>query len=421
MGKAPYWFSRVPGGAWPAKYKGIRNFFDFMKIRTWLFLAVVFGCLQITTLRADDLFHADERALQERMGVREQVRQALEKPAPAKRATAWWSQWWAWGSAASAVVAAILIVAVIRLNPPKPQTKEVASVTTMAPLPKAADQPASLANDRAALSRPEPACAKTVRPAPLADGRSQRKDEVAAAAGPPPPPASVAPPPTETRESTPSRSVASSAAPAVQNVGHSQDQNSQNGAANTQNAIVNQAPAGQGQFQTATNAFRDTGGRVAAGKLALTGGFAGGPLRYSLMKRDSNGDFVPVQTNPDLKKGDAVQLRVVPALSGFVSLSQLDRSGTWRRVFPSSGPGIPVVANSPYSLPAEPIEVTDKDEKFRVTLSLATPETNFATAERVIVEQDTKSMKKEKAAPPPQKRAAEPSPLFVDLTIGPTN
>ena len=138
------------------------------------------------------------------------------------------------------------------------------------------------------------------------------------------------------------------------------------------------------------------------------------------MKRDSNGDYVAAQTNPVLKKGDAVQLRVVPALSGFVSLSQLDQSGTWRRIFPSSGPGIPVVANSPYSLPPAPIEVTNKDEKFRVTLSLATPETRLATAETITVEKDAKSLKKEKAAPP-QKRAAEPSPFFVDLTIGPTN
>jgi len=374
-----------------------------------------------------ELFNAiqEEQALKDLLSdpvSREQVRQALEKPAPEKRPGVWWSQWWAWGSAASAVVAAVLIVAVIRLNPPKPETKEVASLTTTSASPKPADQPASLA-----LSRPEPARAKTVRPAPLAGGRSQRKDEVSAAVGPPPPPpASAPPPPAEARESAAPRSVSSSGAPAVQNAGHSQDRNSQNSAANTQNAIVNQAPAAQEQFQlpAAASSLRDAGQRVATpARFApgLAGAYAGGPLRFSLMKRDSNGDFVALQTNPDLKKGDAVQLRVVPALSGFVSLSQLDQSGTWRRVFPSSGPGIPVVANNPYSLPAEPIEVTDRDEKFRVTLSLATPETNFAAADRVIVEQDTKSMKKEKGAPPPQKRTAEPSPLFVDLTIGPKN
>src|ERR1700694_2931447 len=73
-----------------------------------------------------ELFNAmqEEQALKDLLAdpiSREQVRQALEKPAPQKRAGAWWSQWWAWGSAASGVVAAILIVAVIRSNPPKIQ------------------------------------------------------------------------------------------------------------------------------------------------------------------------------------------------------------------------------------------------------------------------------------------------------------
>ncbi len=375
-----------------------------------------------------ELFNAmqEEQALKDLLAdpiSREQVRQALEKPAPQKRAAAWWSQWWAWGSAASGVVAAILIVAVIRSNPPKLQ-KEVASVTTMAPSPTPADKPAALANTRAALSRPEPARAKPVRPAPLSDGTSQRKDEAAAAAGPPPP--SPPPSPTEERESPPARSVASSGAPAVQNAGHSQDQTSQNGAVNGQIANSNHAPARQEQFQVSAgkSAFRDAGGRVAAPAQFAPGGIGGfgsGSLRCSLMKRDSNGDYVALQTNPALKKGDAVQLRVVPALSGFVSLSQLDQSGTWTRIFPSSGPGIPVVANSSYSLPAAPIEVTGKDEKFRVTLSLATSETSLATVDAVTVEKDTKSLKKERAATPPQRRAAEPSPFFVDLTIGPKN
>jgi hypothetical protein len=104
----------------------------------------------------------------------------------------------------------------------------------------------------------------------------------------------------------------------------------------------------------------------------------------------------------------------VPALSGFVSLSQLDQSGNWKRDFPPSGPGIPVVANSAYSLPATPIEVTDKDEKFRVMLSLATPE----TLSKVAVEKDSLT-KKRAVVGALQKGTTETSPLFVDLTIGP--
>jgi hypothetical protein len=152
----------------------------------------------------------------------------------------------------------------------------------------------------------------------------------------------------------------------------------------------------------------------------LAGGFATGPFRFSLMRRDSNGDFVLVPTNPDLKKGDAVQLRVVPALSGYISLSQLDQSGTWRRVFPPAGLGIPVVANSAYSLPAAPIEVTDKDEKFRVTLSLATPETKADVPAEIAGARSMSSLKKGKVAPP-AKSALPSSPFFVDLTIGPKN
>jgi hypothetical protein len=153
----------------------------------------------------------------------------------------------------------------------------------------------------------------------------------------------------------------------------------------------------------------------------LAGGIVTGPLRFSLMKRDVNGDFVPIpSTNPNLKKGDAVQLRVMPVLPGYVSVSQLDKTGTWRRVFPSSGPGIPVVANSAYSLPTVPIEVTDKDEKFRVTLSLATPETKADVSTEATREKSATSMKKAKVAAAP-KQAPEPSPLFVDITIGPKN
>src|SRR5258708_3460800 len=359
-----------------------------------------------------ELFNAmqEEQALKDLLSdpvSREQVRQALATPAPARRAAAWWSQWWAWGGAASAVVASILIVTIIKWNPGQPQRQEVAATPVMK---RAEQQPAPLTKEAAPASKPEPARAKTFRKSPPAVGPSQRKDEVTLAVQAPPPP----PAPAQERESAPTQSVASAGAPGSQNVGHSQNsQVPQN--APTQNSLE------QVQVSPAVSGFRDAGPRgTAMAQLAtgLGGRIGTGPLRFSLMKRDPNGDFVPIPaTNPDLKKGDTVQLRVVPVLAGYITLSQLDRSGTWRRVFPSSGPGIPVVANSPYNLPAAPIEVTDKDEKFRVTLSLATPETK---ADELTLEKSVTSMKRAKVAAAP-KQAPEPSPLFVDITIGPKN
>jgi hypothetical protein len=361
-----------------------------------------------------ELFNAiqEEQALKDLLAdpiSRQQVRQALETPAPVKQTAAWWSQRWAWGSAAGAVLAAILIVTAIRWNP-SPHRKEVASVgATEQPAIKRADQPPALTKEAAAISKPQPPPAKSVRPSRPTVEQGQAKDEVAAAMSPPAPPAPE-------RQSAPAQQLDGAAA--SQNAGHSQ-----NASPNVQNSISNQAAAtGQQQVQVspAVSGFRDADRRANSTYQFAPGASGGvaGPLRFSLMKRDSNGGYVPVPTTPDLKKGDAVQLRIVPALSGYVSLSQLDQSGTWKRVFPSSGPGVPVVANSAYTLPAAPIEVTGKDEKFRVTLSLATPEDKPAAADSVMVEKDMKSMKKAKAATIAG-RLREPSPLFVDITIGP--
>jgi hypothetical protein len=369
-----------------------------------------------------ELFNAmqEEQALKDLLAdpvAREQVREALEKPAAGKNAGGWWSQWWAWGSVAGAVAAAVVIVAVIRSNPSELRRKDVAVATTMvAPVAppaghalKSPDQPTSTrVKNRVASPKPEPWPAKLFRPPPSPVGaREERKNEVAIAVPPPVPPAAAATAPAEVGVGVSNGSIPSSGAPGAQNAaGHSQNQVAQD-------AISNQAPPSQQQIQTLLPLNRRSTAETVM-VTAGTGGFASGPLRYSLIKRESNGDFVPVQANPDLKKGDAVQLRVMPALSGFVSLSQLDQSGNWKRVFPPSGPGIPVVANNAYSLPATAIEVTDKDEKFRVILSLATPE----TVGEVAAAKDMKSRKRA-AFGDLQKAAPETSPLFVDLTIGP--
>src|SRR5260370_29531230 len=108
-----------------------------------------------------ELFNAmqEEQALKDLLSdpiSREQVRQALATPAPAKQAADWWSPWWLWGSAASAVVAAILIVTVIRWNPRQPHRQEAASVPAIKP----AGQPSALAKE-AETSKPGPGAPKS--------------------------------------------------------------------------------------------------------------------------------------------------------------------------------------------------------------------------------------------------------------------
>src|SRR5258708_23908310 len=263
-----------------------------------------------------ELFNAmqEEQALKDLLSdpvSREQVRQALATPAPARRAAGWWSQWWAWGGAASAVVAAILIVTIIKWNPGQPQRQEVAATPVMKPR----EQPAvSLTKEAAPASKPEPARPKTLRKSPPPVTPSQRKDEVAVAMQPPPPP----PAPAQERESAPTQSVASAGAPGCQNVDFSQNsQVPQN--APTQNSLE------QVQVSPAVSGFRDAGQRgTAMAQLAtgLGGRIGAGPLRFSLMKRDPNGDFVPIPaTNPDLKKARPVHLPVVPVLAGYIQLS----------------------------------------------------------------------------------------------------
>src|SRR5260370_19433267 len=159
-----------------------------------------------------ELFNAmqEEQALKDLLSdpvSREQVRQALAIPAPAKQVAGWWSQWWAWGSAASAVVTAILIVTIIKWNPGKPQRQEVAATHVMSP----ADQPPAAHTREASppASKPEPARAKTFRKSPPAVGPSQRKDEVAVAGQAPTPPPPPPPAPAQESERAPPPSVAS--------------------------------------------------------------------------------------------------------------------------------------------------------------------------------------------------------------------
>ena len=132
-------------------------------------------------------------------------------------------------------------------------------------------------------------------------------------------------------------------------------------------------------------------------------------MRYSLLKQDASGAFLPVQPGVELKTGDAVRLNVLPTMSGYLSLEHQEASGAQKRVFPATGEGISVVANTSYTIPDAAIKVTDREERLRLRLvPAALPESKSESGQRSI---------KAKAAPAEVSKGREP--LFVDITIGP--
>jgi hypothetical protein len=379
------------------------------------------------SLDDQELFNAlqDEQALKDLLAdpvSRAQVQRALEEPIRAKPQPAWWTRWWAWSGAVSAVAAAVLIVGVIQNNRPKPAA--------------ALQQAASVARDgevkSAAVEEPKPAARaasnvadslkKRAKEIP-ASGRGElagrgRKDEVASAH---PPAVKTVEPTTTAPSPAPATAPGSKPAPApppapaqvantreqlqVQSAIGGPSQNAaQNQNAQNESAAQNRAALADAQNRTASaqNSFRD-GARQFGG----LGGQA--MLRYSLLKQDASGAFLPLPQGAELKTGDAVRLYVLPIVSGYLSLDHQESSGAQRRVFPATGEGITVVANTSYTIPDAAIRVTDRDEKLRLTLVPSSfPESKSDSTQRSV---------KAKAAPAEAGRRSEP--LFVDLTIGP--
>jgi len=278
-----------------------------------------------------ELFDAlqHEEALRELLAdpvSRNQIQQALAEPSiPRPAAAAWWTRGWIWGGLASAVAAAVLIVAVIPSNQ-KPKI-EMARVTTPQLVSPAA--PVSPEPVRSPVAPPaEPKLRSRMVPPSRRDAvqadRELRQAPVAGLPAPPPPP--------------PQKAL--DAAPQLQ--AFRQEQSA--------------AQAG------ATSGF--VGGRagVVANLQAL-------PLRYSLVKRDSNGAYSAPPANVALEPGDAVRLTVVPAVGGYLSLYQLDPDGKWERLFPASDPGLLVTPNATQTIPDSAIILTEREQKFRLTLT----------------------------------------------------
>jgi len=269
------------------------------------------------SLNDQEVFDAlhEEQALKDLLDdpvSRAQIRQALDEPHPAS-ARHWWSRWWTWASAATAVAATVTTVAVVTREPvQKPAPPPVASVKSPAPEPPAA------------LPTPRP---QHVRPAPM---QRDRKDAIALAA-----------PAASGLASAPARPAA--AAPPLPSSFSSQQQ-------------VEVLPSQQQQSQN-----------------QIPGGVVGGvvssqdsklePVSYTLLKRDISGTYLPLAANSDLQPGDAVRINVVPETSGYLSLLRERGAGNWIVVS-----GLPVAANSNYTIPDSPIEVPDATQKFRLTL-----------------------------------------------------
>jgi len=194
-----------------------------------------------------------------------------------------------------------------------------------------------------------------------------------------------------------------------------QSQNAAGQGGPSQNAAQNQNTANSVAVQNAQNQFRDSdaaaNARLAA-QLAEVRAFGKtAPLRYTLVKRDTSGGYAPVVATEGLNAGDEVRLNVTPVASGFLSLDRLDSAGASVRVFPATGPGLAVVANTSYTIPNAPIEVQSTDQKYR--LNLLSQSAEMAAAGRL---KQSPSKAKADAAPSPMQRVVAPS---VEITIGP--
>jgi hypothetical protein len=316
-----------------------------------------------------ELFNAlqQEQALKDLLadpGSRAQIRQALEKPRSVR------PRWWTWTAAASAAAAACLIVAVIHSH-----STETAMVAIKPSSPVAV--PPALNTDSELKPVPQKAPARAsaakqavrARPSAATNDRKFEPPSVTAPAAPPPPAALTASEQTQVT-GAPSQS-------------ESRSQNQQSS-----------------QFQPSP---------------APIGGAVGGllskadvpPVRYTLLKRAQDGTYQPLSPGTGLKAGDAVRLSVLPNASGYLSLSRQGAAGEWTRVFPATGTGIAVTPNANYEIPASSIEVTDGDQKLRITLVPAS-----------IIGVSSTGQVKAMAAPLKKQSAASP-PLFVELTIGP--
>jgi hypothetical protein len=341
-------------------------------------------------LEDQELFDAlhQEQALKDLLAdpvSRAQIRQALEKPPSAAR-----PRWWAWTAAVSAVAAVVLVASVIRSHVTEPQQRYAA---LPAPEPVAQQPPEK--SESVAKAGPQPtrtraAAAKQAVPRP----RNERFDAIQITPTPPPPAPTLPPPPALTASQQVQVETQAPSPSAVPSQGRSGDTQAQ-----SQQVVGGAISSLRVQEQSQVSPAQIKG--------AVAGAFfkSNSPtMRYTLLKRDADGNYQQLSAGAGLKPGDAVRLSVIPITSGYLSLSRQDASGEWKRVYPETGPGLAVATSVNYTIPASPIDVSDTDQNFRLTLA----PTSMNASDKV----NTRTLQLKKESPAIMQSE-------VDLTIGP--
>jgi len=310
-----------------------------------------------------DLFNAlqDEQALKELLAdpaSRQLIRHALEQSSASQR-IAWWSTSTRWmlGGAIAAAVATLLIVAVIQQRRPQPEPArrvEVASNQEQAKPPL--DQEAPKEPQKSPKPQPPPGRPLNGRSHDLIKLQPERPSE----------------------QPSPSSPQAQAEPPNNVNV------------------------------ETAPRAI----GGVTGGVPTIVGSLRAPqePLHYALLKRDAQGLYSAIPPETELRPGDTVRLNISPAASGYLSLEQLTPAGDWKRIYPESPQGLPVAANTAYTMPDNGIAVEDTAQKFRISLTLG--ESGPAAKQL-----DTGARQQIRAAAAPL--AKETAPVTLEITIGP--
>ncbi len=108
--------------------------------------------------------------------------------------------------------------------------------------------------------------------------------------------------------------------------------------------------------------------------------------------------------------GDAVRIKVVSQVPGYMALYRADADGQWQRVYPVNDAEVAIAANTAYQIPDAPIAVRDNREKLRLVIEPAAGPSFGA--------QLTTGSLNAPRAKALDKKAAGPAPLVIEIPIG---